>query len=160
VSGSDDPNISRDLAEHERWLASLATPAPSRRTLERIKSAVRAELAADRRPDHSPRRDSLVYRLAGALAAAAVLAAAVGLIEYVAPTDDSPGYDVIVAFNQVADELSDEDALAALRLDLERYASRAEADAASEWLTPVSGNGDVLEQFEAILTDSGATYDG
>jgi len=160
MSGSDDPNISRELAEHERWLASLATPAPSDRTVDRIKSAVRAELGADRRPDRLPRRDSLVYRLAGALAAAAVLAAAVGLIEFVVPTADSPAYDVIVAFNKVADDLSDDDALAALRLDLEQYASRAEADAASEWLTPVSDNGDVLEQFEAILTESGATYDG
>jgi len=160
MSGSDDPNISRELAEHERWLASLATPAPSNRTIERIKLAVRAELAADRRPDRSPRRDSPIYRLVGALAAAAVLAAAVGLIEFVVPTDDSPAYDVIVVFNQVADDLSDDDALASLRLDLERYASRAEADAASEWLTPVSGSGDVLEQFEAILTESGATYDG
>ena len=160
MSGSDDQNISRDLAENERWLASLATPSPSSRTIERVKSAVRAELAADRRPDRLPRRDSLVYRLAGALAAAAVLAAAVGLIEFVATTDESPGYDVIVAFNQVADDLSDDDALAALRLDLERYASRAEVDVVSERLTPMPSNGDVLEQFEAILTESGATYDG
>ena len=160
MSGSDDPNISRELAEHERWLALLATPAPSSGTVERIKSAVRAELAAAGQQERLPRRDSLVYRLAGALAAAAVLAAAVGLIEFVATTDESPGYDVIVAFNQVADDLSDDDALAVLRLDLEQYASRAEADVASERLTPVSGNGDVLEQFEAILTESGATYDG
>ncbi|HUW84152.1 MAG TPA: hypothetical protein VMZ31_15310 [Phycisphaerae bacterium] len=160
MSGSDDPNIPRELAEHERWLASFPTPAPSDRTIERVKSAVRAELAADRRRDRSPRRDSLTYRLAGALAAAAVLAAAVGLIEFVVPTGDSPAYDMVAMFGEVADDLSDQDALASLRLDLERYASRVEADAASEWLTPASGNGDVLEQFEAILTESDATYDG
>jgi hypothetical protein len=160
MSGSDDRNISRDLAEDERWLASLATPTPSNRTVDRVKSAIRAELTADRQPEYSPRRDSLVYRLAGALAAAALLAAAVGLIEFVVRTDESPSYDVILAFNEVADDLSDDDALAALRLDLERYASHVEADAVSEWLTPASGDGDVLEQFEAILTEVDTTYDG
>ena len=160
MSGSEDPNILRELAEHERWLASLATPAPSSRTIERIKSAVRAELAADSRLLRSPRRASLTYRLAGALAAAAVLAAAVGVFEFVLRNDDSPGYDMVAIFDEVADDLGEQDALASLRLDLDRYASRVEANGASGSLTPASGNGDVLEQFEAILTQSGATYDG
>jgi hypothetical protein len=160
MNASNDANTSGKLAEDERWLASFPTPSPSTAAVERIKSAVRTELAAENRHDRSARRDPAIYRLVGALAAAAVLAAAVGLIEFVAPTGKATGYDVIAAFSQVADDLSSEDALASLRLDLERYTSRVEADAASQWLAPASGSDDVLEQFESILSETDATYDG
>jgi hypothetical protein len=76
-------------AADEMWLAEISTPQPDARKLAGVKAAVRAELAAESQHLAWKRHSSLLFRTAGVLSAAAVIALAVGVI-YFAPSGQQP----------------------------------------------------------------------
>ncbi|MFQ6048008.1 MAG: hypothetical protein ACE5K7_01430 [Phycisphaerae bacterium] len=112
------------MPDDQHWLASFPTPAPSAQCLQRIKSAIRTELSRATHDTEPPRPQPAIYRLLAALAAAAVLAAAVGTIRFVSPEQPaaSPAGSIELFLASLDALIQQQDQnLAALQQDLQRF---------------------------------------
>lgn len=100
------------LAIQEEWLSGFTTPEPAPETIRRVKLAVRQAL---KRTDRS-----VVYRIAGAMSAAAVLVFAIGIGRFsvrapaTAPTALPVGENFVDAWTEVEQD----GAVAALKADM------------------------------------------
>ena len=84
--------LDEEPARNEVWLAGFPAPAPSAAALASVKAAVRAELSRPADAAHTPRVHPVTWRtsgpwsrLAGAFAAAALIAISVGVIRFQSP---------------------------------------------------------------------------
>lgn len=167
MNQAHEPNIDPELRDNERWLAALPSPQPSARTIQRIKSALRAELLRRRHLTphlRLPQPSSPLQRVAAALAAAAMLAVAVGLITVMIPRagrSPAPADPVDLFVASLDSVVQPQDSpLASLRQELQGYEAQLAADLGDAARPSETDLPNLWEEFDSLLETNDQTWEG